>query len=118
MSIVFRNRLEHETFALFVGQNAAFATHAFGHQNSHHTWRPNHSGRMKLNEFHIDEFRTGLKCKRVSISGVFPTVAGDFVPASNPASCEHDCFRPEDFEPPSLAFVPERSCDAVAVLEQ
>jgi hypothetical protein len=73
---------------------------------------------MKLNEFHIDEFRAGFVRKRVSISGVFPTVAGDFVRASNPASCKHDCFRPEDFETPSLAFVPERSCDAVAILEQ
>src|SRR5262245_48014368 len=113
MSIVVGNRLKHETLALFVGQNAAFAAHAFGYQNPHHARRPDHPGGMKLNELHIDEFRAGLISERVTISSVFPTVAGDFVCASYSACGQHYCLGPEDFETSSLTFVSERSDNAV-----
>src|SRR5438552_8868478 len=73
---------------------------------------------MKLNEFHIDEFGTRLISKRVSISSIFPTVAGDLVRPTNPTRGQHHTFGPENFETPSLAFVPECSYDPVAVLEQ
>src|ERR1700757_3816468 len=109
MAIIFRDRLEHETFALLIRQNAAFAPHAFGDQDSHHTRRPDHSGGMKLNEFHVDEFRTGLVRERVSIASVFPTVAGDFVSATDPTGGQNYSFGPKNFETPSLAFVPERA---------
>src|SRR5215510_3653552 len=84
-AIGFREFVEHETFALFVGQNAALAANALRHQDSHHAWRPNHSGRMKLNELHIDELGTCLVRERVSISSVFPTVTRDFVGAADAA---------------------------------
>src|SRR5262245_33464730 len=101
MSIVFRNRLEHEPIAVFVRQDPTFAANALCHQNSHHARRPDHSGRMKLNEFHIDEFRARLICQRVPVTSVLPAVAGNFVSASNTASCEHDCFGSENLETPS-----------------
>src|SRR4029077_4103875 len=64
------------------------------------------------------KFRASLVRERVSISSVFPAVAGDFVGATDPTRCQHHSFGPENFETPSLAFVSERSYDAVAVLEQ
>ena len=70
---------------------------------------------MKLNELHIDEFGTSLISQRVSISSIFPTVAGDFVGATDPTRGQHHRFGPENFETPSLAFVPERAHDAVAM---
>src|SRR5262245_52404553 len=116
MSVVFRDCLEHETFAIGVGENPPFAAYTFGHENSHHAWRPNHSGRMKLNEFHIDEFRACFVRKRVSISSVFPTIAGDFVRAADPTSGQYYRFRPENLETPSLAFVTKRANHAISVL--
>src|SRR5437773_11911176 len=73
---------------------------------------------MKLNELHVDEFLTGLVRQRVSISSVFPTVARDFVRATDAARSQYHCFGQENFETPSLALVPERAHDPVAVFEQ
>src|SRR5207244_11677084 len=51
-AIIFWNRTEHKTAALFVCQNPAFATHAFRHPNSHESPPPSHSGRNKSDELH------------------------------------------------------------------
>src|ERR1051326_5317469 len=73
---------------------------------------------MKLNEFHIDEFRASLISKRVSISGVFPAVAGDFVRPPNPTSREHDCFGTEDLEAPSLTFITKRANHSFSLFQE
>ena len=52
--------LEHETLALLVREDAAFAAHAFGDENAHHARRPDHAGGMKLDELHVDQFRAGV----------------------------------------------------------
>src|SRR5690349_18709659 len=83
LSIIFRDRLEHETFAFLVHQDPTFSANSFRHENSHHTRRPHHSGRMKLNELHIDEFGSGLVRKSVSVARVFPAVACDFIRAAD-----------------------------------
>ena len=70
---------------------------------------------MKLNELHVDEFRTGLVRQRVSISSVFPTVARDFVRATDSARGQYHSFGAENFETPSLALIAERAYDTVAV---
>src|SRR3954463_6249410 len=50
------NVAEHEALAFAVEQDAAFAAHALGHENSHDARRPNHACGMELDELHIDEF--------------------------------------------------------------
>src|SRR5204862_5593955 len=50
--------------------------------------------------------------------GVFPTVAGDFVGASDATGGEHHRFGPEQSETPALALVTERAHHAVAVFQQ
>src|SRR5205814_9890443 len=91
---------------------------AFSYQNSHNTWRPDHPSRMKLYEFHVDEFRTGFVCERVPISGIFPAVACDFVGAPNAAGGQDDRFSTVNFEAPPLALIPEGANHAVSVFEQ
>ena len=73
---------------------------------------------MKLNELHVDEFRTGLVCESVSVSSVFPTVTGDFVGAPDPARGQHHCFGPKNFEAPAFALVSESPNNTVSVFEE
>ena len=64
----------HKAFAVFVAQYAAFATHGFGHQNSLHARRPDHSGRMKLDELHIHQFGASIISQGHAVAGVFPRI--------------------------------------------
>src|SRR5207249_11367800 len=73
-AIISRDRIEHETATLLIRQNPAFAAHAFGHQNSHHTRRPDHAGGMKLDELHVDQICTCVISERVTVASVLPTV--------------------------------------------
>src|SRR5204863_3596300 len=84
-AIIFRDRIEHKTATLLIRQDPAFAAHAFGHQNSHHTRRPDHTGRVKLHELHVDQICTRVIGERLTAASVLPTVAGTFVPRSNSA---------------------------------
>ena len=52
-AVEFGNVVEHEAAAFFVAQHAAFAAHAFGHQDAAHAGRPDHAGGMELHEFHV-----------------------------------------------------------------
>src|SRR5580704_19411657 len=53
----------------------------------------------------------------MSVAGVLPTVAGDFVRAANPAGREHDRFRAENFESTALPFVTKCADGAIAVFQ-
>src|SRR5947207_1559663 len=102
-AIVFRNRIEHKTATLLICQDPAFAAHAFGHQNSHHTRRPNHAGGMKLHELHVDQICTCVISERVTVAGVLPTVAGNFVRPPNSASGQHHRFGAETLDSSTFA---------------
>ena len=52
--------LFHKALAVFVAEDAAFAAHRFGNQQSLHTGRPNHAGRMELDKFHIHKLGAGF----------------------------------------------------------
>src|SRR5215468_8564281 len=54
----------------------------------------------------------------MSVACVLPTIASNFECASNPAGGEHHGFGPENMEPAALSVIPERACDAIAVLQQ
>jgi hypothetical protein len=51
--VIVGNVVEHEPLAVLVPQHAAFAAHSLGHEQAHHAWRPDHAGRMKLDELHV-----------------------------------------------------------------
>src|SRR5436309_13974234 len=69
-AIVSRNRIEHKTATLLICQDPAFAAQAFGHQNSHHTSRPNHPGGMKLPEPLVGQIRTSFITSPGTVAGV------------------------------------------------
>src|SRR5580704_3812368 len=117
-TIIFRDRIEHKTATLLTRQDAAFTAYALGHQNSHHTRRPDHASRVKLHELHVDQICTSVISKRVTVASVFPTVAGNFVRPSNSASGQHHRFSAENPEPSAFAFITKSSDDAVAVFEK
>ena len=114
-AIIFRDRIEHETLAFLVREDPAFAAHAFGHENSAHARRPNHSGRMKLYELHVDQFRARFVSERMAIAGILPTVARNLVGAADTARREHDCFRAKNFESTALALVTECAHNTIAI---
>ena len=53
-SIILRNFVEHKSSAGIVCQDPAFAANTLRHEHSGNTRRPDHSGRMKLHELHVD----------------------------------------------------------------
>ena len=73
---------------------------------------------MKLDELHINEFRPSMVGEGVSITGVFPAIARDFVCFSYAARCEDNRLRRVDFESPFFAFISEGTGDAFTVFEQ
>ena len=75
--VIVRNVVVHEALAVLVAQHAAFAAHAFGHENAHDARRPDHAGRMKLDELHVEQFRARVIRQRNAVAGAFPGIAGD-----------------------------------------
>src|SRR3984893_18681102 len=117
-TIIFRNRIEHKTATLFIRQDPAFTAYAFSHQNSHDTRRPDHAGRMKLHELHVDQICTCVISERVTVASVLPTIAGNFVRPPNSASGQHHRFGAENLEASAFAFVTKCSDYAVAVFQE
>ena len=72
---------------------------------------------MKLDELHVDQLGAGFIRERMSVAGVFPTVARDFIGASNSTSCENDCLRAKNFEAAAFALVTKRADRAIAILQ-
>ncbi len=99
-------------------QHAAFAAHAFGHEHAPDARRPNHAGGMKLDEFHVQQFRAGVIRERNAVAGAFPGIGRDFIRAAQTAGGKHHGLCLENPETAALAVVTERADDAVAVLEQ
>src|SRR4030088_2325942 len=54
----------------------------------------------------------------MSIPGIFPAVARDFVSAPNSTSREDDCFCAKNSEAAALALVTKRANDAVTIFQQ
>src|SRR5262249_4846657 len=80
--------------------------------------RPDHAGRMELDELHVHQLRASLVGERVAVAGVLPAVARDLVGAADAAGREHDRLRAKHLESPALALVRERARYAIAVLQQ
>src|SRR5438067_10022972 len=58
--VVIGNEVEHETLAISVCENAAFAADAFGHEHSSDAWRPDHRSEEHTSEL---QSRFDLVCR-------------------------------------------------------
>src|SRR5208282_2370741 len=114
--IGFRNVSEHEPLAIPVEQDPPIAAHTFGDKNTLDARRPDHAGRVKLHELHVNQFRAAMVRQRLAVARVFPGVAGDSIGATNPAGGKHNGFRPENLESSTLTLVAERANNTVAAL--
>ena len=110
--------LLHEALAVLVAQDAAFAAHRFGDQNSLHSRRPDHPRGMKLHEFHVQQLGACFVGQRHSVARAFPGIRRDLPGFPDAAGGDHDRLRLEHDETPGLAPVSERARDAVAVFQQ
>ena len=90
----------------------------FRHENAANARRPDHAGRMELDELHIHQLGAGVVGERMAVARVFPTVARDLVRAADTAGRQDDGLGLEHLEAPALAVVAECADHAVAVLEQ
>ena len=88
--VVVGDVVEHEAAAFAVLQHAAFAAHALGDEDALHARRPDHPGRMELDELHVDQLGAGAIGQRVAVAGAFPAVAGDLEGAADAAGGEDD----------------------------
>ena len=116
--IELRDVIEHEATPPSVTEHAPLAAHAFRDQDAFDRRRPDHAGRVELDELHVDELGAGAIGERVAVAGVFPAVARHLERATDTTACEDYGLGREDAEAPALAVVAERADDAVAVLEQ
>ena len=108
----------HEALAARVREDPALAADGLGHEQPADARRPDHPGRVELDELHVDELGARLVGERVPVAGALPRVRGDLVAAARAAGRQHERARAEEHELPGRAPVAERARDAVAVLQQ
>ena len=103
--------VEHEPGALGIAQHTAVTADRFGDQDALHRRRPDHSGRVELDELHVHQGRSGAQRQRVTVTGVLPGIAGDLERLADPAGRQDDGRCPEDDELAGLPAVAERPGD-------
>src|SRR5207244_3627925 len=110
--------VKHEAASLFVQENSPFSPDALGYQNATDAWRPNHSRRMELDKLHVDQLGASAVGQRMTVAGVFPTVACDLIGPPNSTSRQHHCLGTKYPESPSLALVSKDSSDPVPIFQE
>ena len=93
------DRAEHEPLAVLVLEHAALAADALGDQGPADAGRPDHPGRVELDELHVDQVGAGPEGHGVAVGGVFPGVRGDVPAAADAARGQHHRLGPEHDEP-------------------
>lgn len=116
--VVVGDVVEHEAAAFAVAEHAAFAANAFGDEDAADADGPDHAGGVKLDELHVEEFGAGAVGEGVAVTGVFPTVAGDFEGTADAAGGEDDGLGGPEDEVAFFAVVAEGAGDAAAVDEE
>ncbi len=114
--VVLRDIIEHEATAVAVLQNAALASDALRDQNAAYTRRPDHAGRVELDELHVLQRGASPIRQRVAVARVFPAIARDPVGAADPAGGEYHGFGAEDVKATTLPVIDKRACDSVSIL--
>ena len=79
-----------------VAQDPALAADRLGDEQAADARRPDHAGRVELDELHVDELGAGLVGERLAVAGVLPRVRGDLVGLADPAGREDDRLGRED----------------------
>ena len=54
----------------------------------------------------------------MTVAGIFPTIAGDFVGAADSAGREHNGLGAKNFESPALAFVSKCTDDTITIFKE
>src|SRR5947208_4234486 len=110
--------LLHETLARFVAQDTAFAADRFSDEDALDAGRPNHSGGMKLDEFHVHELGAGFIREGHAVASVFPGVGSDAPGFADATGGDDDGLGFEDDEAAGLAPVGKGTRHATAVDEK
>jgi hypothetical protein len=73
---------------------------------------------MELHKFHVHQRRTGMVGERMTISRIFPTVAGNLVRPSNSSRRQYHSLGAEHVKSTTLAIISKRARDAPTVLQK
>src|SRR6185436_8902463 len=68
--------LPHEPLTVLVAEDPALAPDRLGDEQAADARRPDHAGRMELDELHVDQLRAGANRQRLAVAGVLPRVRG------------------------------------------
>ena len=82
--------LPHEPLAGRVAQDPALAADGLGHEQAAHAGRPDHAGRVELDELHVDQLGAGVVGERLAVAAVLPRVRRHLVRLADPAGREDD----------------------------
>ena len=86
-------------------------------QDALHAGRPDHAGRMELDELHVHQLGAGMVGERMSVAGAFPAVARDLERAPAPPVASTTADGVEHLESSALALVAD-DADRPAVGDQ
>ncbi len=117
-AVVLRDVVEHEAAPLAVSEHPSFTAYALGDEDPLDARRPDHPGRVKLHELHVDELRPGPVGERVPVARAFPAVARNPERAPDAAGRQHDRPGAEHLESPALPLVPEGAGNTPVVEQQ
>ena len=101
----------HEPFAVLVAQDPALAADRLGDEQPANARRPDHPGRVELDELHVDQLGAGLIGEGLAVAAVLPGVGRDLVGLADPAGRQHDRLGREHDRLPGRAPVAERAGD-------
>ena len=73
---------------------------------------------MELYKFHIHKFSPRIISQRMSVTGIFPAIAGDLESSSNSPSGKNHRLCAEDHKPASLSCITESTGYIIAILKQ
>src|SRR5262249_6183184 len=99
-------------------EDATFSTYALRHQDALYARRPHHSRGMELHELHVEHRRARLIRQRLSVSRVFPAIAGHAKGTSDAPRSQHNGLRVKDHEASSFALIGECAHAAIAIHQQ
>ena len=104
--------LPHEPLAVLVAQDPALAPDRLGDQQATDAGRPDHPGRVELDELHVDQLRARFVGQGLAVAAVLPGVRGDLVGPADAAGRQHDRLGREDDRLPGRPPVAEGAGDA------
>ena len=99
----------HEPLAVLVAQDPALAADRLGHEQAADAGRPDHPGRVELDELHVDQLGAGEVGQGLAVARVLPRVRGDLVGLADAAGREDDGPGREDDGPAGRPPVADRA---------